>query len=73
LHYLLERLLVLLYPIVPQITSFIASEKNLDLLTLEWPKTKEISEDANLVGKIMEFNGNVWKMKKDKGISLKEG
>ncbi|MDP2946791.1 MAG: class I tRNA ligase family protein [Nanoarchaeota archaeon] len=72
LHFLLERLLVLLYPIIPQITSTIAKEKDLDLLKIEWPKTEEKKFKKILIEKIIEFNGQVWKMKKEKGISLKE-
>ncbi|MCF7910482.1 valine--tRNA ligase [Candidatus Pacearchaeota archaeon] len=71
LHFLLERLLVLLYPIIPQITSTIAEEKNIDLLEIEFPKTRKITSDLNLVQKIIDFNSKVWKRKKDSGISLR--
>ncbi len=70
LHFLLERLLILFYPIIPQITSVIAGEKGFNILETEFPKTKKSQMDLKLVNKIMEFNSNVWKKKKEKGISL---
>jgi valyl-tRNA synthetase len=72
LHFLLERLLFLLYPVIPQITSTIASEKGIDLLKAKWPVFKKTSSDLILVEKMMQFNSNVWRIKKEKGISLKE-
>ncbi len=71
LHYIFERILFLLYPIIPQITSTIAKEKGIDLLTTEWPKTKKTKADLKLIEKIMEFNSEVWKEKKLKEISLR--
>jgi valyl-tRNA synthetase len=74
LHYLLERLLVLLYPIIPQITTVIASEKGISLLDGTWPEVKKPApkENKKILEKISEFNGLVWKTKKEKGISLRE-
>ncbi|MCK5449564.1 valine--tRNA ligase [Candidatus Pacearchaeota archaeon] len=74
LHFLLERLLTLLYPIIPQITTTIANEKEMDLLKLEWPKVKETKPnmDEELIKKIIEFNSMIWKSKKELGISLRE-
>lgn len=73
LYRLLERLLILMYPIIPQITSTIATELKLDLHNIEFPsypkKTKD-SEEA--IRKLMAFNSEVWKAKRDKNISLKE-
>ncbi|MFA5061437.1 MAG: valine--tRNA ligase [Candidatus Pacearchaeota archaeon] len=73
LHFIHERLLTLLYPIIPQITFFISREEGVDLLKGKWPKVKEGTSDISLVKKIVEFNSFVWKTKKEKGISLKEG
>ena len=75
LHYLLERLLILLYPIIPQITTTIANEKGIDLLHIEWPKAKktDYEESFAIIKKIIDFNSNIWKTKKEKGVSLKEG
>ena len=69
LHFLLERFLILIYPILPQITTFIAKEKNIDLL--EFPKYKKIESNLSLIDELMKFNSEVWKKKKDKGISLR--
>lgn len=72
LHFMQERLLNLFYPIIPQITTLIAKEKDIDLLHIEWPKTDLIESDLQLVEKLVEFNGNVWKAKKEQGISLRD-
>lgn len=71
LHFLLERLLILLYPIIPQVTTLIANEKGINLLKTEWPKVKKGKSNLSLIEKITEFNSMVWKSKKEKGISLK--
>jgi valyl-tRNA synthetase len=72
LHYILERLLYLLYPIIPQITTTIAGEKGIDLLVSEWPKSKKGKSNLDLIEKILNFNSEVWKKKKDEGISLRD-
>ncbi len=72
LHFLLERLLTLLYPIIPQITTLIAKEKGIDLLRLEWPKVNIGESNLELIEKITDFNSQVWKTKKEKGISLRD-
>ncbi|MFA4953335.1 MAG: valine--tRNA ligase [Candidatus Pacearchaeota archaeon] len=73
LHFLLERLIIFLYPIIPQITSVIAEEKRIDLFEAKWPTIKlGKSKDLILVKKIMDFNSEVWKIKKEKGISLRD-
>jgi valyl-tRNA synthetase len=72
LHYLFERLLVLAYPIIPQITSVIAKEKGIDLHSLEFPKTSKIKFNESVLNKLIEFNRTVWKSKQEKGISLRE-
>jgi valyl-tRNA synthetase len=71
LHYLLERLLYLLYPIIPQVTTTIASEKGMDLLNSEFPKPEKTKSNLEDVEKIMNFNSEIWKQKKEKGISLR--
>jgi valyl-tRNA synthetase len=72
LHFILERFLTLLYPIIPQITTIIAKEKGIDLLKAEWPKPKiGASDKLPLVNAIIDFNKEVWKIKKEKGISLR--
>jgi len=70
LYYLLERMLLLLHPIAPQITSVILEELNVEIE--DFPKPKKIKSDLGLIEKIMQFNSEVWKTKKDKGISLRD-
>lgn len=72
LNYLLERLLVLLYPIIPQVATTIGEEFGLDLLNVEFPKIKRGKSDLDLVDEIMKFNSDVWKKKKEQGISLRD-
>jgi valyl-tRNA synthetase len=69
LHLLLERLILLLNPIVPQITSVIAHSFKFDIG--EFPKAKKTKADLSLVERIMGFNSMVWKTKKDQGLSLR--
>ena len=72
LHFLLERFLMLIYPIIPQVSTTIADEREVDLIKASYPKAKRGKCDLMLIEKIMEFNKNVWKKKKEAGISLKE-
>jgi valyl-tRNA synthetase len=72
LHFLLERFLILMYPIIPQVTTIIGKEKNLDLLKIEFPKAKLGQSNLKLIEKITDFNSSIWKAKKEKGISLRE-
>ena len=68
----LKRFLALIYPVIPQITSVIAEEKGIDLLNSEWPKTEKVKGDLALISKVMTFNSEVWKKKKEAGVSLRE-
>jgi len=70
LYFLLERFLTLLYPVVPQITTVIGRELNLNLLESEWPKAKAGKSDLGLIKKVMDFNSGVWKEKKEKQLAL---
>ena len=72
IHYLLERFLALIHPIIPQITSLIAQDKKIDLINSNFPKANKTKFDICLVDKIMKFNSEVWKTKKEKGISLRD-
>jgi valyl-tRNA synthetase len=75
LHYILERFLHLVYPIIPQISTTIATKKGIDLLTAKWPKIEgkpNFKNDREVVGSILEFNSMVWKEKKEKEISLRD-
>lgn len=70
LHFLLERLVTLIYPVIPQVSSVIGNELELDLLSSEFPEFKVGKSKLDLVGKIIEFNSMVWKAKKEKNLSL---
>jgi valyl-tRNA synthetase len=73
LNFLLERILTLLFPIVPQITSTIMKEKGIDLLKEKWPKSNiGKSEKLVLIDSIMDFNSQIWKLKKEQGKSLRD-
>lgn len=72
LYFLLERLLTLLYPIIPQISSIIGNEIDLDLHNAVFPEVKKAINTEETIRKIMAFNSEVWKAKRDKNISLKE-
>ncbi len=69
LYLMVERLVLLLYPIIPQITSIIAN--NLDIQLDKFPKAKKGKSDLSLIDKIMQFNSEIWKTKKDQGLSLR--
>jgi len=70
LYYLLGRFLTLIYPVIPQITSVIGNEIGLNLLEAEWPKAKKGKSDLSLIKKLMEFDSEVWKIKKEKQLAL---
>jgi valyl-tRNA synthetase len=69
LNYILERLLILLYPIIPAITSTLYKHLSKDIFKEEFPKGKEKFDDS-LVKELMELNSQIWKMKKEQGLSL---
>jgi len=72
LHFLLERFLSLVYPVIPQISTVIAEDKKINLLKADWPKTSLGKSNLNLIEKIMEFNSEIWKKKKEKGLGLRD-
>ncbi len=72
LHFILERVLTLLFPITPQVTSLILNEKGVNIFECNFPKGKKSEENLKLVEELMEFNSSVWKKKKDLGLSLKD-
>ena len=70
LYYLLERLVLLLSPIIPQVTSVIAKELKISLE--KFPSIKKIKRDIHLVNEVRKFNSGIWKKKKDQGIRLRD-
>ncbi len=72
LYYLLKRTIILLYPIIPQLTTIIANELNIKLSKEEFPSSKKVNSQGKKISQIIEFNSLVWKTKKEKSVSLKE-
>ncbi len=72
LHYLLERMIILLYPIIPQVTSVIGNELGFSLHKAEFPKIKKKENPIKKIEEIINFNSEVWKQKREQNISLKE-
>ncbi|MFC1682304.1 valine--tRNA ligase [Nanoarchaeota archaeon] len=73
LRYIFERLLTLLYPITPMITSEIYSELGKNLLKENFPKPQKVSkEKIKIINELVNFNSKVWKTKKEKSISLRD-
>lgn len=71
LHYTLERIVTLLFPIMPQVTSVIAKELKLDVE--EFPEVKIKGDaDMKILEEVMKFNSEIWKKKKDNGLSLRD-
>jgi len=73
LHLVLKILLKMFAPISPYITDYVWKEmygkESIHLESLPKPEWKFDLE--KFTEKITEFNTNIWKMKKDKGLSLK--
>jgi valyl-tRNA synthetase len=73
LHLVLKTLLRLFAPIAPYITEYVWRElygkESIHLESLPKPEWKFDLE--KFTGQITEFNTNIWKTKKDKGLSLK--
>lgn len=70
LHYIFQRYITLIYPVIPQVASVVGEKYGMDMASIEFPKSKKGASDLSSLQKIMEFNSSVWKAKKDKGISL---
>ncbi|MDZ4226699.1 MAG: class I tRNA ligase family protein, partial [Candidatus Pacearchaeota archaeon] len=69
LYYLLERIVTLLHPIIPQVTYIIAKDLKINLT--KFPKLRKPKRfDLSLVAEILRFDSEVWQEKKDKKISL---
>ncbi|MBX4196300.1 valine--tRNA ligase [Candidatus Pacearchaeota archaeon] len=78
LYALLEKLTMVLYPIIPQVTSIIADKLKISLdefpIVIEEEIKKRVNEIDSLaqVNAIMDFNREVWKAKKDEGLGLRD-
>lgn len=74
LHYCLEKMLLLLAPIVPAITSKIYSEMNgKEIHKEKFPTAREKSGKGikSRLPELMELNSAIWKEKRSRGLSLK--
>lgn len=72
LYYCLNKMLYLLYPIIPFTTNRIEKEMfNRDLDYEKFPETENYSSKITLED-IERINNAIWKEKKEKGLSLKE-
>jgi valyl-tRNA synthetase len=70
LHVMIERLITLLHPIIPQVTSIIATDLKHSLE--EFPQPKKTKSSPELIKQLTDFNSHVWKTKREKNISLRE-
>lgn len=70
LYVLLERIVTLLYPIIPQITSILAEELSISLETFPAVK-KENFKDKTIIEELIKLNSRIWKEKREQGISLR--
>ena len=70
LHYIMERLITLLYPVIPQVCSVIGAGYGIDILKAVFPGQKKTAAVLSKIPVIMEFNSMVWKAKKEKKLSL---
>jgi len=74
LHEVLRTILLLLAPITPFITDYLwrrlYSKKSIHLE--KFPKPAWSRAYAKYTEKIIEFNSNVWRVKKERGLSLKD-
>jgi valyl-tRNA synthetase len=74
LHEVVKGLLLLLAPITPYITDYvwrkIYGAQSIHLERFATPKRFDVSEKVSQ--SILEFNAQVWKTKKDKGLALKD-
>lgn len=70
LRFILEKISQILHPIIPQVTSIMAAELKVSLEN--FPKGKAGAKSEEIIHKITEFNSQIWKLKKEKGISLRE-
>ena len=72
MYEILERFLILSYPIIPQVSSLIGKEIGIDLLKTNWPKIKKEKFNLELINSLIEFNSKIWKQKKESSLSLKD-
>ncbi|MBM3228434.1 valine--tRNA ligase [Candidatus Pacearchaeota archaeon] len=72
LHYLLENFLILIYPIIPQISTLIAEEKGMNLLNITLPKFSKRKFNFKMLKELMNFNSFVWKKKQEENKTFRD-
>lgn len=70
LKYLFEKMLVLFYPIIPAITSVLYASCGKNIFKEKLKDSKNKKFDFKTIQEFMDFNSNIWKAKKEKGLSL---
>jgi valyl-tRNA synthetase len=69
LYYLLEKIVILLHPIIPQVTSIIAKDLKINLT--KFPELRNPRRfDLSAISDIIMFDSEIWQTKKEKGLSL---
>jgi len=73
LYYSLDRILEILAPVNPLFTHKLYYTINKkDIHSMEFPKPEKKYKQGFTKEELMELNSNIWKSKKEKGLSLKE-
>ena len=74
LHLVVRNLLLLLAPIVPHFTDYIWRKQygNGSVHLERFPKAERFDVTEKVSQSIMEFNAEVWKAKREKGLGLKD-
>jgi valyl-tRNA synthetase len=74
LHMVVKSLLLLLAPIIPYLTDYVwRKQYGTQSIHLEqFPKAERFEVSEKVSQSIMEFNAQVWKTKRDKGLALKD-
>lgn len=70
LHYIFERFVTLMYPIIPQVSSVIGENTGIKMSSVEFPKAARRGTDQSKIETIKKFNSAVWKSKREKSIAL---
>jgi len=70
LHYIFQRYIMLIYPIIPQVASVVGQKYGFDMVSAVFPSSNRGASDLSKIERIIEFNSSVWKAKKERHISL---
>lgn len=70
LRYLLEKMLILFYPIIPAITFTLYNACGKNIFNEELKDSKNKKFDDKTLLELMDVNSRIWKAKKEKGLAL---